>query len=279
MILESMHWLKPACNEEFDRLLEENRIDGRYKGIILTGAEVTLRKDLPDLAKRARLAGFQHVRIQTHGMRLANLSYCKSLLESGVDQFFISVTADDAAIHDSITGVPGSFDRTIQGLENLDQFSDVEVMTNTVITAKSYRSLPGVVLLLGHLRNLVQMDFWSYWPMSEEDDTDLLVSHLEVAPHLRAAIELANERGRLVEVKNFPHCLLGSEAYALRNDQPELKIDPRFWSEFEKNGFYQCIYRNACGSRQCLGLNSAYVKQFGWHESELTPFPRGFAPD
>ena len=71
MILDSMHWLNPADDAEFDALLAENRAEQKWTGLILTGSEVTLRPDLPDLARRARQAGFEHVRIQTHGMRMA----------------------------------------------------------------------------------------------------------------------------------------------------------------------------------------------------------------
>jgi MoaA/NifB/PqqE/SkfB family radical SAM enzyme len=274
MILESMHWLKPADEAEFEALLDENRRQHKWQGLILTGSEVTLRKDLPDLASRATAAGFQHVRIQTHGMRLASPQYCQQLVDAGIDEFFISLTADSPETHDLITEVPGSFEKTVQGLQNLQQFDHVRVMTNTVVTRLSYQSLVGVVELLKPLRNLVEMDFWCYWPMAEEGDAELLVSHLDVAPHLRRAIRLARSYGRWVEVKNFPHCLLGSESDALRNDQPELRIDPRFWNEFNRNGFHQCAYRDVCGSQQCLGLNTAYVNQFGWHEDGLSPMPR-----
>ena len=54
MILDSMHWLNPADDDQFSQLLEENRREKKWKGLILTGAEVTLRKDLPHLAERAR---------------------------------------------------------------------------------------------------------------------------------------------------------------------------------------------------------------------------------
>ena len=96
MILDSMHWLKPADDTELEELLDENRQARKWKGLILTGAEVTLRKDLPELAQRARAAGFEHVRIQTHAMRLADLSYCETLVESGIDEYFVSVTAGNA---------------------------------------------------------------------------------------------------------------------------------------------------------------------------------------
>ena len=59
----------------------------------------------------ARQSGFEHVRIQTHGMRLASRKYCEQLIEAGVDEFFVSVAASDASAHDAITEVPESFEK------------------------------------------------------------------------------------------------------------------------------------------------------------------------
>ena len=273
MILESMHWLEPADEAAFQGLLDENARDRRWQGLILTGSEVTLRADLPDLARRARAAGFSHVRIQTHGMRLADPRYCRALVDAGIDEFFVSLTADTAELHDEITRVPGSFAKTLAGLRNLDAIPGVLTMTNTVVTRLSYRSLPGVVALVGPLRNLREIHFWTYWPMRETDDLDLLVPHPEVAPFLREAVRAGWDAGKHMEVKNFPHCLLGSEAAALCNDQSELRIDPAFWREFGRNGFHQCAYRAVCGSQQCLGINTAYAARYGWHEDILAPLP------
>lgn len=274
MIEGTMDWLQPESMDDFQRVLDQNAATGEWKGLILTGSEVTLRNDLPELARRARKHGFDRVRIQTHGMRLAKPDYCRELVEAGVDEFFVSVTAADAATHDAITVVPGSFDRTIRGLENLDTFGGVATLTNTVITRRSYRQLPAIVERLSHLRRLVQMDFWNYWPMKETDDKNLIVDHVEVAPYLRRAIAKARELGRAVEVKNFPECLLGEEGCALDNNQPELHIDPEFWPEFDRNGFKQCVHRESCGSDQCLGLNTAYIEKFGWQEDLLTPLQK-----
>jgi MoaA/NifB/PqqE/SkfB family radical SAM enzyme len=273
MIEGTMDWLKPESADRFEEILALNSQQGRWKGLILTGSEVTLRNDLPDLARMARSSGFEHVRIQTHGVRLASPEYCRELVDAGVDEYFVSVTAADAETHDAITGVPGAFDKMMRGLENLDELEDVVTLTNTVITQRSYRQLPDVVERLGHLRRLARMDFWNFWPMRETDDKDLIASHLEVLPFLRAAIAKAQALGRSVEVKNFPECLLGEDGDALNNDQPQLIIDPEFWPEFMRNGFHQCVHRAYCGSRRCLGLNTAYVRKYGWHADVLVPFP------
>lgn len=275
MIEGTMDRLQPQSMDQFRQVLEFNRRTHTWRGVILTGSEVTLRKDLPDLARAARASGgFEHVRIQTHGMHLANPRYCAELVAAGIDEYFVSVTAADAATHDQITQVPGSFERTIRGLENLDRFEHVATLTNTVVTRRSYRGLAALVDRLAHLRNLAQMDFWNYWPMSEADAKDLIVSHTDVLPHLAEAIRVARRLGRDVEVKNFPECLLGELSFALNNDQPKLFIDPSFWPEFMRNGFAQCAHRERCGSRKCLGLNTAYVRKFGWEPELLHPLPQ-----
>ena len=271
MILETMNRLQPETMERFMEVLRSNQQQRRFDGLVLTGAEITLRRDLPELARLARRHGFGHVRIQTHGMRLADAAYCRELIEAGVDEFFVSVTAADAATHDAITGMAGSFEKTVRGLENLEAFDGVVSMANTVITRRSNRQLPQIVQRLSHLRRLAQMDFWNYWPMAETDEKDLIASHLEVLPFLREAIGLGRRLGRRVEVKNFPQCLLGEDGGALNNDQPGLVIDPSFWPQFMRNGFYQCVYRNECASKGCLGLNTAYAKKFGWHADVLKP--------
>lgn len=273
MIEDTMHRLAPESADRFVELLAENSKHRRWKGLILTGSEITLRRDLPDLARRARAAGFEHVRIQTHGMHLAQPDYCGELVEAGVDEYFVSVAGPDAETHDSITTVPGSFAKTLRGLEILDGHAHAVTLTNTVVTTKSYRLLPAVVDRLAHLKRLVQMEFWVYWPMSESDDKDLVASHTAIAPYLREAVRKARALGRGVEVKNFPECLLGEDRAALINTQPQLFIDPAFWPEFMRNGFYQCVYRDRCASQECLGLSTAYIAKFGYEDTALKPLP------
>ena len=273
MIEDTMDWLEPEGTDRLQEVCDYNLEHRRWKGVIFTGSEVTLRPDLPDWARQARAHGFEHVRIQTHGMRLANRNYCRELIDAGIDEYFVSVTAADAVTHDAITEIPGSFKKTMAGLENLEDFDGVTTLTNTVITQRSYRQLADIVERLGHLRRLARMDFWNFWPMSERDDKDLIASHVDVLPYLRAAIARARQLGRAVEVKNFPECLLAEDGDALNNDQPKLIIDPAFWPEFMRNGFNQCVHRDVCGAERCLGLNTAYIRKFGWHADELVPLP------
>ena len=273
MIEGTMDRLVPESMAQFEALLAENKRSRRWSGLILTGSEITLRRDLPDLAAKARAAGFRHVRIQTHGMHLERESYTRTLVDAGVDEYFVSVAGADAASHDAITTVAGSFAKTLRGLEILDEIDGVTTITNTVVTAESYRLMPAVVESLAHLKRLAQMEFWVYWPMGETDEKGLIAPHLDILPYLKEAAERARFYGRAVEIKNFPECMLGADGDLLMNDQPKLFIDPAFWPEFMRNGFHQCVYRDRCASQQCLGLNTAYVQKYGYDANILSPIP------
>lgn len=271
MIEGTMDYLVPESTDGFRKLLEYNRKERSWKGLILTGSEITLMKDLPELAYEAKQSGFEHIRIQTHGMHLDNKNFSDSLIEAGVDEFFISIAGSDPTSHDAITEIEGSFSRTLKGMEILDQYEHVTCITNTVVTELSYKLLPDIVSNLSHLKQLKQMEFWHYFPMREEDDKNLIANHMHILPYLKSAIRKAEQFERHVEIKNFPQCLLEGDGGLLLNDQPQLFIDPAFWKQFERNGFYQCKHKEACSSQQCLGLNTAYVKKFGWQEQQLHP--------
>ncbi|RZJ20224.1 MAG: radical SAM protein, partial [Haliea sp.] len=185
MIEDTMDRLAPQTADQLHALCASNVMHRKWKGLILTGSEITLHRDLPDWVRMARDSGFERVRIQTHGMRLGSERYCAELVDAGVNEFFISVAAADAATHDGITTVPGSFDKTLRGLDILDGIPDVLTITNTVVTERSYRQLPQLVERLKHLKQLAQMEFWFYFPMAEQDDKGLVASHLDALPYLQ----------------------------------------------------------------------------------------------
>jgi len=274
MIEDTMDRLAPTSEETLENVCRDQAETGRWEGLVLTGSEITLRRDLPEIAKKAKKAGFKHVRIQTHGMHLGRTDYADRLVDAGVDEYFVSVAGSDQESHDRITQVRGAWDKMMRGMAHLDQYDHVKLITNSVITTQSYQLLPGMVDALSHLKRLVQMEFWNFFPMAEDDPKDLAARHSDILPYLREAILKCRTQGRFVEVKNFPECLLGELGDALVNAQPMLVIDPDFWKEFDRNGFYGCPHQATCGSTECLGLTTAYKAKFGDEADLLSPLPK-----
>jgi hypothetical protein len=63
-----------------------------------SGGEPTIRKDLPELIRMAKELGFDHVEVNTNGLRLAqSVDYCRTLKEAGASTIYLQfdgVTSD-----------------------------------------------------------------------------------------------------------------------------------------------------------------------------------------
>lgn len=80
----------------------------------VSGGEATLRPDLLDLLRYARGRGFA-VRLFTNGF-LVDDAYAERLADVGLLEVHVSLYSGEAAEHDAVTRVPGSFARTVAGI-------------------------------------------------------------------------------------------------------------------------------------------------------------------
>jgi radical SAM protein with 4Fe4S-binding SPASM domain len=81
---------------------------------VLTGGDPLERADLEDLIRRGKSLG---LRMGAIPAATANLtaSRMRSLKEAGLDQVALSLDAPEAALHDEMRGVEGSFRKTLEG--------------------------------------------------------------------------------------------------------------------------------------------------------------------
>ncbi|MEI7613570.1 MAG: radical SAM protein [Betaproteobacteria bacterium] len=92
-----------------------------FTHITLTGGEVTIRSDFPELVQFA-LAQNLTVVIQTNGRQLARSSrraFLKQLANAARVQFVVALHGHMDTIHDAVTRRSGSFRQTIKGIESL----------------------------------------------------------------------------------------------------------------------------------------------------------------
>jgi radical SAM protein with 4Fe4S-binding SPASM domain len=113
-----------------------------------TGGEPTMRDDLPELiaygaGKRMR------VNLITNGVRLADVAYCQSLADAGLDSAQVSVEGGSAAVHDAITQHPGSWVRATTAVHNL-RAAKVHTHTNTTICGGNRNHLQELVGYIAH---------------------------------------------------------------------------------------------------------------------------------
>lgn len=247
--------LRPVSFEAFKMLLRA--YEGRYAGIVFSGGEVTLNQRLPQYIAHARERGFRNVMIQTNGRALCDLRKARQLQLAGANEFFVSFHAVGQALFKNITRRSTAQAETKMALENLDRL-DIKVITNTVMSALNYAILPQIARFLLKYKNIQEMQFWGYMPLSH-GMRELALSYVSAEPYLNEALKLVLGRGREACVKYFPACLLLKQhARYLDNSQSDLaRMDDSFWKRWDACSFKKC---NACQNKHCMGLPAIYRK-------------------
>ncbi len=71
-----------------------------------SGGEPTIRKDLPDLVRKAKELGFRHVEINTNGVQISkSVEYAKELKAAGVSTFYLQFDGLTPEVYKYIRGV------------------------------------------------------------------------------------------------------------------------------------------------------------------------------
>ncbi len=83
------------------------------------GGEPTIRKDLLDFIRKAKELGFNHVEINTNGLRLSqSVEYCKQLKEAGVSTIYLQFDGLTSDVFKFIRGVD-LLEIKMKAIENL----------------------------------------------------------------------------------------------------------------------------------------------------------------
>lgn len=103
--------------------------------ITFTGGEPTLREDLPELIaytqKKGAVTG-----LVTNGKRLRDRRYVDEIEAAGLDFVQITIQSHIPQIHDSITGVEGSWKDTVEAIKVVEP-TQIYLSTNTTLNTRN----------------------------------------------------------------------------------------------------------------------------------------------
>lgn len=114
--------------------------------LILTGGDPLTRKDLYDLIDEAHRLGIG-VSITPAASESLTREVLVKLLEHKVEGLGLSLDGATAGRHDSIRGVPGTFDRTIQAMRWARELG-MPLQVNTLVSEETAPQIPEVYELL-----------------------------------------------------------------------------------------------------------------------------------
>lgn len=165
------------------------------RNIEFAGGEPLLRRDLPAIVKVADDLGFADLSITTNGL-LVTEEKAVSLIENGLDGFSISIDGT-AAVHDTVRGVKGGFERSTGAIRTLlglreSRYPDLAITIGTTVMKPTVPEILKMVTLARDLgitcgfnllnsslyffRDVDTSDLWI--PAEDRDRLDDLVAEL-----------------------------------------------------------------------------------------------------
>ena len=242
---------------------------GRARAVVaISGGEPTLNPGLVEYVALARRSGAREVELQTNATRLGAGDLVERLGAAGVDTALVSLHGATAATSDAMTRAPGTFVRTIEGLDRLARTA-ILTRVNFVATASNHHELPELVRLVAERwpAFVVTVSFVASHTDLVPRTTTLIARMTEVAPSLVRALDLAEELG--VRVTGFesmcgvPACFV-PERHRARALARALATEDS--GEFVKDP--ACARCAANGV--CWGLRRGYAELHG--TGEVAPF-------
>jgi radical SAM protein with 4Fe4S-binding SPASM domain len=182
-------------------------------GMVLSvsGGEATLRPDLVDLLVHARDRGLATI-VYTNAY-LIDEAWARRFAEARVWRVEVSLYSDVAEEHDAVTRVPGSFERTVEGVRAL-RAADVNVKLKVVLTRVSSSTAERMRALADRLSCAVQVSA----QIAPREDGDMSPVAEAMAPDIVAvAGEPMHARPR-EEVLDGSPCGAGKSALTVRSD-------------------------------------------------------------
>jgi len=151
---------KEEVKKTIKDFINNNGID-----IVFTGGEPTLRKDLPEIIEYAeRFITLKAISIITNGTNLGNDEYIKRILiadKRRLVTFSISLHSHKEDISEQLTGVKGTFKKTIAGIENATKYN-FKITIYHVITSNNYKDLFDFVKFLNQNYPKIKLITFAY---------------------------------------------------------------------------------------------------------------------
>ena len=182
----------------------------------------------------------------SHGRNFANLDKVARLVETDVlEHMLIGVPVHGHAseLHDAISGVPGSYEQTINGLLNL-AYVGANLEVRIVVNSSNIVLLPEIVKRIFSVLRYSQAFIAvmqlepAGWASNRYDD--LYVQPNLQVKYLEEAANIAGVAGREIRFYNYPMCHLPSSLHSKANQSIS------DWKNYFPKECNQCSLKSSC---------------------------------
>lgn len=262
--------------EAIARNIYAARRDG-YTRLGLTGGEPLVRPDILKVIALGKSVGFDFIRVQTNGIKLADPAFCRALVKAGLTFCKFSFTTDKAADHDRLVGVPGALDKALKGLANLRKLK-IRLGTNILVNRLNYRRLPEIIRFYMErgITNFVVI-YPVYIGAMADNAGEFGVPLPDCEPYFMESVRMMEAAGLGGEILflNTPPCFLkGRESLAIGLDVFNTVVtDPDgARTDLDANADAAKVKGPPCRrcalAKRCRGADRNYIGIYGWEGFE-----------
>ena len=218
-----------------DMLVKLNYAKGLgIEAVDFSGGEPTIRRDIVKLVRYAkRRLGFKTICVITNGIKLADKTFLRKLIDQGLNDILFSIEGPNPKIHDYLTQISGSFnciDKAIRYAKDLS----IRVRTNTTVTSFNYMYLPDLADYLAKIKpNAVNFILFNDWCSAYKVIREMSCKYSAAAPYLREAISKLINRVKKITIRYIPFCFLPEYEHLICN-LLQKKYDHDEWNDYVK---------------------------------------------
>lgn len=163
--------------------------------LIFTGGEPLCRPEIFEIAQYASERGFT-LTLSSNGT-LIDMETASKIMGSGFSRVQVSIDGINETQHEALTGVKGSYRKTLNSLENLEKAGIAECFVATVVTTLNVKEIPSLIEKLHFETPAVGMRLLRFLPMGRgEKVRDFEVSQEEIKELYPQIQELERKFGK-----------------------------------------------------------------------------------
>lgn len=263
-LLKYNAWKETTTEEIIDQL---DNVTNKKNVNFTGGGEVTLLKNLPRLIQYAKKIGIQEVGMETNAVLLSYKDYVKKLKASGLDYCIVSLHSHKEDISDWITQCPGSFNKTIKGLENLqDEAIKIKCILHT-INKLNYKNMIEFIKYIRKKFNPNEFGLCFIRPIKNDINSESITPSLtEIKKYLHETLKFCKQNNINITISErlgIPLCFLkgyekfSGEFLSFINTKNDVQLIDKVKSEECK----KCSFNSYCS-----GISDNYSRLFGTEE-------------
>lgn len=175
--------------EEGKRLLDSIANIGEFRMLALGGGEPLLRPDMVELIAYARKLGLE-ISVATNGT-LLTAELTREFKKLGVTNIAVGLNANDEAIHERITNVPGSFVRSKNAVYATLE-AGINLQINTTVMKENRAAIPGLLDFASEVRAQIVLLYQLVPEGRGEEDMELSIKEYQALTEMVADKQRTN---------------------------------------------------------------------------------------